>query len=1467
MTNVRIVALAAAAAALSVHVLQAQQGGANISVLPALTDPPDILKSDQVAQKQVEGSFAFSTRNFLHGMAAFIDFRPITFAEEGLGEEAENRPRIPMWLAHVFGRGKAKPSVRAAAEAWIGTSFTYDGVTYSGGLLPGSPFENSPASLASPVKQRNYQAATDPWVTSAPCGRFHVAYVAFTRFQGSSVAIATYEDRNNQDGQHTIAYLYTTIVETAYNASFGPFHDLPYVVADPARNASADPCAYNLYVTWMTFQGIGGGSRANFAKSTDGGLTFKNRFIPTPAKTNQRAVIAVDPMPGTPTTTGGGTIWVGFRSFDPLVNAFWVSRSIDFGEKFERAVQLNGSPIVAFDQPVQSSTDHTPAELAFRTNGYMTLQAVPNPATGRSTLFAAWTERVNLITCATSPPGPSCGGPDPAGEPRLVVMKSVDPAGAVWTDLAGNAGQRKAIDFGDRDAAPQTTPAPGLGYLPQRRASGAQIQPHFTFGGDRFGLFYLEARGPLVGGFIAGIDRHLDARFALLDPATGGLLGTTQVSQYPVKAGANLTDGETADDIAEVLVGSSSKQINNKSNFPNSGGGRSPFIGDYIAATPTVQYVLDKTTKRWRWATQRGDLPFNGFHTLWADSRFLIPPSGTPEQQVAKSPQFQGVTLPACAADLAGSRDHDMMTALVDARVIVSAPTTFKQLGTIQRAFPVTIANGTGVARFFRATFDKPTIGSFDQLRDVDTLNVQLLPFSSTTPVVYVQSSNPTDSLTVNVTETQCPNLTPDQSCVPLADGLSGSVTLNLDPTNAAFQNNATGNTERHNPVVTSPVVTSPVVTSPVVTSNYRSPVVTSPVVTSPVVTSPVVTSPVVTSAVPSDWTGGVTDFTWTVNGTDDIVNSGTYAQVFLNDAAALVNDYALELRIYRLTSHTLVSNCTAVSVPDEQLISSIPNPVVTSPVVTSPFQNPVVTSPVVTSATFALAPADHHTGSYHDGTLHDQLHNQIFVTLRAYHRTANAAQQHPISVPAIAVQSQSFNVINGVIDTSAKPGAVLAPDLVVSGTPALTPGTSVAGGSVTVNWTLSNAGNAAAAAGDGSITHRYVYSANAILGDGDDVAIGTDTTTGAVAAAATQSFSKALIIPSSATPGSGFIFIVADGGSEVSESSETNNSASVAVTIVPGLAILNTDYARAGLGGLRGGTGSGTIALTLPSGATIRRALLYWHGPTNSTDPAINAAINFAGTAITGTNIGISGDNNWNFLNAQAYRADVTSLISAAQTSYAVSNLRKTTAGGIDADINGLSLLVFYDDGFAGNNQDVYLYDSNDSCCANTFDAGGWDVLMQGVNFQAGRIASLEMHVADGQDFAGVNPTPAQDDGAIRLNGSLLFSPGNTFQGTSVPTAGNTTVPSGRLWDIRSVSITSLLAPGLNTLRLTQPQAAAVPTPALENGFDCIAVIVGVVVVGNVTDVIGAVPVDLPVNGEVRLKADTTGMPLAPHR
>src|ERR1700730_12903323 len=82
---------------------------------------------------------------------------------------------------------------------------------------------------------------------------------------------------------------------------------------------------------------------------------------------------------------------------------------------------------------------------------------------------------------------------------------------------------------------------------------------------------------------------------------------------------------------------------------------------------------------------------------------------------------------------------------------------------------------------------------------------------------------------------------------------------------------------------------------------------------------------------------------------------------------------------------------------------------------------------------------------------------------------------------------------------------------------------------------------------------------------------------------------------------------------------------------------LVKTEYVSAGVGGMRN-VGSGTITVpAIPVGSRIKFAYLYWHGPTNSADPNVNANVKFNGTSIVRTNIGFSGDNNWFFQNSQA--------------------------------------------------------------------------------------------------------------------------------------------------------------------------------------------------------------------------------------
>jgi hypothetical protein len=226
-------------------------------------------------------------------------------------------------------------------------------------------------------------------------------------------------------------------------------------------------------------------------------------------------------------------------------------------------------------------------------------------------------------------------------------------------------------------------------------------------------------------------------------------------------------------------------------------------------------------------------------------------------------------------------------------------------------------------------------------------------------------------------------------------------------------------------------------------------------------------------------------------------------------------------------------------------------------------------------------------------------------------------------------------------------------------------------------------------------------------------------------------------------------------------------------------------------------GIGTGSIDVAGVTG-TVTKALLYWNGPTNSTDPTANASVTFNGSPIRGVNIGFANDNCWGFQNSQSYRADVTSLVPGNGT-YSLANFTKPP----DVEVNGASLVVFFNDGNSANDRNVALFNGNDSNIESSFDPAGWDVTIPGVDFPGGS-ASLDVIVSDGQTFL---------DDALVLNGSELAPAGPIFQGDSVPAGPS---GAGSLWDVESFGITSFLSPGRNTLHLT--------TGTLE---DCLSLVV----------------------------------------
>ena len=253
---------------------------------------------------------------------------------------------------------------------------------------------------------------------------------------------------------------------------------------------------------------------------------------------------------------------------------------------------------------------------------------------------------------------------------------------------------------------------------------------------------------------------------------------------------------------------------------------------------------------------------------------------------------------------------------------------------------------------------------------------------------------------------------------------------------------------------------------------------------------------------------------------------------------------------------------------------------------------------------------------------------------------------------------------------------------------------------------------------------------------------------------------------------------------------------------------VRGTDFKSAGVGGLRN-VGRGTITLRGMTGV-VSRAWLYWAGPANTASTLANADLMVNGRPVHGDTIGLTSDNCWGFANSQAYRADVTDIVTARRNgAYVLSGLVKQ---GTNINVNGASLLVFYDDGNPKNDRDIVYFDGNDSNAPNPYDLLGWNVGLSQIRYTNG-LASLQLHVSDGQSYK---------DGELIVNGTTLAPAGSVFPGTSVPSANAGPIGNGSLWDIRSFDVTSFLMRSPESLRLTHRW--------INPGGDCVSLIVGVI-------------------------------------
>ncbi len=85
---------------------------------------------------------------------------------------------------------------------------------------------------------------------------------------------------------------------------------------------------------------------------------------------------------------------------------------------------------------------------------------------------------------------------------------------------------------------------------------------------------------------------------------------------------------------------------------------------------------------QWKWAIGQNDVPYRAFRSIWADNRNQVPPPGNdPALYPNYSPTSNNCINP-------GSRNVDVFTSLVNAELVVSAPTTFTKLGAVTTRLP-----------------------------------------------------------------------------------------------------------------------------------------------------------------------------------------------------------------------------------------------------------------------------------------------------------------------------------------------------------------------------------------------------------------------------------------------------------------------------------------------------------------------------------------------------------------------------------------------------------------------------------------------------------------------------------------------------------------------------------------------------------------------------------------------------------
>jgi len=207
-----------------------------------------------------------------------------------------------------------------------------------------------------------------------------------------------------------------------------------------------------------------------------------------------------------------------------------------------------------------------------------------------------------------------------------------------------------------------------------------------------------------------------------------------------------------------------------------------------------------------------------------------------------------------------------------------------------------------------------------------------------------------------------------------------------------------------------------------------------------------------------------------------------------------------------------------------------------------------------------------------------------------------------------------------------------------------------------------------------------------------------------------------------------------------------------------------STDY--------RNGAASGTLTYSIPEGATLCRAILWWN-KFSTASPGSSVTIN--GTAFTGDLVGRSGDTCWNTgAKNIVFRRDVSDLITQLSGSLAITGFPNVRDGNMMVDSSqGAALLLIYSSP-EGTCTKIDVYDG----CVSLADGGtqSYSLALQGA-----KASQIGLGVGDGQDFFS-------DD--FRLSGVTI--PGSQAYGRDGPFMDAFAVPVEGLGAIAPLTLST---------------------------------------------------------------------------